>query len=234
MLSGCASSPGGAPAEAAPAEPVRTVQQVALLPVLSPAGLYSGNRNLALPHWVTAIDNRLKTQSFSSAMEQTRQAMGPEMRRVLVNELTAQGYEVEMLDAPAPPADDPSAIDYTTLPASKPILHVWFEYVGMYSSAFSANYLPQVNVSAYLVDAKAVDDPLLHETYYYGADARGEQYWSLPSAPKYRYATFDAMIANREEVAEGFQVGVGAVAQRIARELRSRFGDPKAATTASR
>ncbi|MCW7540028.1 hypothetical protein OOT46_19510 [Aquabacterium sp. A7-Y] len=228
LMSGCGTSQNLAP------EPKIVLSKVAVLRVDPPGELYTRNSNLVLNSTggllgagVQALDTSYKSRTFNQKMEEYRLSSGKKMTSALIEELARQGFDVELIDGPKGPPDDPDNVDYTKLPTRNPVLHVRFDAMGMYSSQTSLYYLPQLNVSAWLVMPGSESYPF-EEGFYYGADSRGEKYWSLPSDDKYRYGTFETLVNSPDSVAEGYDAGIRAVAKRIGEQLRSRFDRPAA------
>ncbi|WKB51375.1 hypothetical protein [Eleftheria terrae] len=218
FLGGCATS---SVPDHSPKPPLK---RVAVLPVLPPGQLSTENRNLMVGWGVAWLDNRYKSSVFAEKMSEMSATSGRKLTTALMEQLSKQGFAPELAESPPAPPDDPGHVDYARLATPLPVLHVTIQDMGMYSSKLSLYYLPRINVWAGLMKPKSEDD-LFSEDFYYGADARGEKYWSLPSDAKYRYATFEALMARPDEVVEGFDRGIQALAERIAEQLRQRF-DP--------
>lgn len=224
FLAGCATKAEGPPA------PKPAVHHITIIPVDSPGTTYSQNRNLAagflFPAWIQWLDNKWKTEQFAEQMKQTMLGLGPTMTAALVEQLTHQGYQVDVLEQVPRYAEHPDEVDYSKVQTEGAVLHVWFEDVAMYSGQASRYYVPRVNVSAYLT-FPAAEESLYYETIYYGADSRDQStYWGMPAHQDYKYETFDLMVSRPEHVSEGFSVGVRTVAEHLAQEFRRRFDGP--------
>ena len=162
-----------------------------------------------------SIADRVKSKDFNARMETVRTGMGPKMTTALLAALNARGFDVQMMEGVDRPPDSPDDIDYRKLPGTDPVLHVYFDEVGMYSSRFSLDYVPRVNVKARWVRAQS-DDEIYGETINYGADSSGEKSWSVPADPRFKWPSFDAITQQPELVAAGYDAAVDAVAERIA------------------
>ncbi|MDL9998620.1 hypothetical protein QTI24_08420 [Variovorax sp. J22P240] len=217
-LAGCASGP---------AEPKPEIRRFTLIPVASPLHVSTANKTLALPLVpaliVSSIDNRWKSARFDEKLASVRKAMGEKMTAALLKELAAQGFEVTLLENVHRPADDPDAIDYKRLPTREPVLHVTFDEVGMYAGRLSIDYQPKVNVSAQLWARPGDKAWLVSETFFFGADSSGDDDWSAPADPKYRYPDFDTLMSKSDEVAESYDVAIQALAKRVASQLRAQL-----------
>lgn len=202
------------------------IEKIAILAVNSPDKLYTENRSplsmLLIPGWIEPLSNWQNTKDFNLKMEESRLGLGKKMSSALMKELTNEGYKVEFIAGPKGPPDDPESVDYTQLETDGPVLHLWFETVGMYSGKTSVDYTPRVNVSVYLVRPKD-EEYLYNETLYYGADSRGEDYWSIPADPKYKYRSAAALLEKSSEVAESYDVAVTKIAQHLAKEFKKQF-----------
>ena len=213
VLGACGSQPSKAPL------PFRAI---ALIPVASPASIYTENRMLpiALPLVIaSSISNKGKSAAFSQRMDSVRQRLGPRFTAMLTEELKAQGFTVNMLGGFERSPTDPDDIAYAKLPTHDAVLHVWFSDVSMDSSRLSSEYVPRVNVDAAFYPQKSAPDDALSFYYRYGTDASGDKPWSIPSADKYRYPNFDALISRSDDVAEGWEAGLREMAKRLARSL---------------
>lgn len=197
-------------------------KKIAMLPVENPSTLYTQNRSILgdtlLGALVQGAVNQRQSTLFAQKIEEKRTTMGEEMTQALVEELARAGYEVDLIKDARGPAEDPADIDYKTIATDAPVLHITFDRVAMYSSRLRSDYEHQINVSALLLTAKE-EEYLYDEALYYGAESKGEQYWSIPSDPKYRYANFDELVARQDEVMEGFSAGIRALARHIGKEF---------------
>lgn len=209
LLAGCSS----------PRKPPENITQVVLLPVAPVEKLYTENKGVPLGVLWQSLADRHKSTVFTGSMEATRNSMALALTTALLKELKASGFDAKLLEGVARSPDSPDNIDYTKLPTAHPVLHVYFEDVGMYSSRFSLDYVPRVNVTADLVrpgDKKS----FYSDTIYYGADSRGESPTSIPADPRYKWASFGALIEQPKDVSDSYTAAVAAIASRIAANLR--------------
>lgn len=213
MLVGCA-------APSAPPEPKPHVARIRVLPVMPIERLYTDNKGIPVGVLWQAIADRVKSNDFTQRMESTRLGLGPKFTAALVESLKAEGFEASVMEGVERPPKSPENIDYTRRPAGDPILHVYIPELRMYSSRFSLDYIPRVNVSALLMRAQS-DDAIYSESLYYGADSRGTASWSIPADPRFKWPSFSALVERPEVVAESYEAAVSAIAHRIAANIRA-------------
>jgi len=90
----------------------------------------------------------------------------------------------------------------------------------MYSARFSLDYMPRVNLTAYLA-YPASGDEVYSEDIRYGADADGDTPNDIPADPRHRWTSFNEMYAQPQQVAYSYDTAVEALAARIARNIRA-------------
>ena len=212
LLSGCASR--AKPVDAPP------ITQVMVLPVAPVKKLYTENKGIPVGVLWQGLADRIKSNAFTESMEVTRNAMALALTTALLKELNGSGFDAQLLKGVARPASSPDDIDYPKLPTVLSVLHVYFDEVGMYSSRFSLDYIPRVNVTAHLVRPQD-EDSIYSETVYYGADAGSKASRSIPSDPQYKWPSFDALIQQPREVSDAYGAAVAAIASKIAVNLRT-------------
>ena len=191
-----------------------------VLPVAPVKKLYTENKGVPLGVLWQGIANRNKSTALTDSMEATRNTMASALTNALLKELNGSGFDAQLLEGVQRPPASPDDIDYPKLPTVLPVLHVYFEEVGMYSSRFSLDYIPRVNVTAYLVRPRN-EESLFSETIYYGADAGNKASRSIPSDPQYKWPSFDALIQQPKEVSDAYGAAVAAIASKIAVNLRA-------------
>jgi hypothetical protein len=181
--------------------------------------MHTENKGMPLGVLWQSIADRIKSSDFNERMETARKDMGPKLTTALIRQLTAQGYEAQTADGTA---GRPRGInvDESKLPPTDAVLRISLNEVGMYSARFSKDYVPRVNLSAYLVRGQT-EDSLYSETLYYGADASGEASWSVPSHPDHHWSSFNELFDRPQEVAQSYDYAVDALAAKIARNIRA-------------
>ena len=194
--------------------------QVMVLPVAPVEKLYTENKGIPVGVLWQGLADRIKSNAFTESMEATRNSMALELTTALLKELNESGFDAQLLEGVARPASSPDDIDYVKLPTALPVLHVYFDEVGMYSSRFSLDYIPRVNVTAYLVRPRD-EESLYSETISYGADAGSKASRSIASDLRYKWPSFDALIQQPKEVSDAYGAAVAAIASKIAVNLRT-------------
>ena len=225
LLLACLLTLGGCAARK-PATPRPIFKNIAVVPVTSPASVYTENRMFAAPILpaliATSVANRAKSRDFDQHMDKARRSLGPDFTQILVDALRAKGLSAYAWDAMPRDPKAPDNIEYSKLPTDDAVLHVWFNDLAMDSPRTSSDYLPRVNVDAYFFPSRAaVDD---HQTYFYfryGADAGGQKPWSIPSDAKYRFPSFDALIERSNDVEASWQEAMREMALRMAEAIAS-------------
>lgn len=96
-----------------------------------------------------------------------------------------------------------------------------FYDVDMYSARFSRDYVPHVNVGAYLVRPRSWGD-LYDATIYHGADSSGNSLTSVPADSRYRCSSFDEIIGKPQDVAASYDDAVNASAVKIPKNIRAK------------
>ena len=215
LLAGCARSP------VTPVEPP-PVTRIWVLPVMPIAKLHTENKGIPLGVLWQSLADRIKSSDFNERMEAVRKDMGPKMTAALVRQLNAQGYEAQVLEGVPRPASSPEDIDYSRLPPTGHLLHIYFNEVGMHSARFSMDYVPRVNLSAYLI-APVEQGTVYGETLYYGADSSGNASWSVPANASHRWSSFGELVEKPQEVARSYDEALEALAAKIAQNIRQQF-----------
>jgi len=212
LLVGCARSPV-VPVQQAP------VTRVVVIPVAPIDKLHTENKGIPFGVLWQSIADRIKSSDFNERMEAARKDMGPSLTMALVRQLTAQGYEAQAAEGTPGQPTRPD-IDESKLPSTDAVLRIYLNEVGMYSARFSKDYVPRVNLSAYLVRGQT-EDSLYSETLYYGADAKGEASWSVPANPDHHWSSFNELFEHPQEVAQSYDYAVNALAKKIAQNIRT-------------
>jgi len=213
LLSGCARSPV-VPQQQAP------VKRVMVVPVTPIDKLHTENKGIPLGVLWQSVADRIKSSDFNDRMEATRKDMGPKLTAALVRQLAAQGFEAKVVEGASSRSAE-SAIDESKLPPTDAVLRIYLNEVGMFSARFSKDYVPRVNLSAYLVRGET-EDSLYSETLYYGADATSEKAsWSVPANPEHRWSSFSELVERPQEVVQSYDHAVDALATRIAQNIRA-------------
>lgn len=215
LLVGCARTPV-VPMPQAP------VTRVMVVPVAPIEKMHTENKGIPLGVLWQSVADRIKSSDFNDRMEAARKDMGPKLTAALVRQLVAQGYEAQMVEGVSGRSVE-SAIDESKLPPTDAVLRVYLNEVGMFSARFSRDYVPRVNLSAYLVRGET-EDSLYSETLYYGADATNEKAsWSVPANSDHHWSSFNELVEHPQEVAQSYDHAVNALATRVAQNIRAQI-----------
>jgi|GEM_PF-1736282 hypothetical protein len=213
LLVGCARSP----VASMPQAPVTRVMVVPVAPIDK---MHTENKGIPLGVLWQSVADRIKSSDFNERMEATRKDMGPKLTAALVRQLAVQGYEAQVVEG-ASERPTQSAIDERKLPPAHAVLRVYLNEVGMSSARFSRDYVPRVNLSAYLVRGET-EESLYSETLYYGADATNEKAsWSVPANSDHHWSSFNELVEHPQEVAQSYDHAVNALATRVAQNIRA-------------
>jgi hypothetical protein len=217
-LLGCASKRPSPPLE----RPY--VHRIAVVPATDPPTLSLENRTgvMYLAPIVgigTMLDSKGKAQRLNQDPKLRSLGLANKLTRPIVDALRRAGYEVEVLDALVRPAKDPDDIDLDKLPVgADAILQLRVRDAGLYSGAFSNDYVPRVNVDGKLV-ARGGDDDIYDERLYYGVDPGPSAHIDIQPDLRHAYPTFDALMDHVDEVGAALQTGTDALAQLMAQQL---------------
>ncbi|RTQ31926.1 hypothetical protein EJP69_24935 [Variovorax gossypii] len=202
-----------------------------VIPVTPITKMHTENKGIPLGILWQSLADRIKSSDFDKLMETARRDMGPKLTVALVRELIAQGYDAQVLEGVVRPANSPDRIDYSRLPTTDPVLHIYLNEVGMYSARFSMDYVPRVNLSAYLL-RPSNEDEIYSETIYYGADSNGNTSSSIPADARHHWSSFNEMYEHPEQVSQSYDVAIDALAAKIAANIRAQTAPPpRAAVT---
>jgi len=151
-------------------------------------------------------------------MRGEQMAMGQKMTKALLEELPRYGYEVELIERAPGKADDPDDIDYTRIHADGAVLHVWIQDIGWILRYGEKTTSPPDRCGDSYIPTD--ERPMYEEWLYYGSEAKEGKNWSVPGQPRYRFAGFEEMLSNPDQIVENFDDGIRATAQHAGREFR--------------
>ena len=199
------------------------IKRIAIIPASNPT--WFSFQNAAPPvgypfqFWVNKLDSKSKAKIFNEGLHSPAITLGDDVTEEVATALRSYGYAVEILQGLRRPADSPDTVDYDKIATdADAILHLWIDEVGVYSSAMSTLYVPRVNVVGEMW-LKGREDTLYNEEIYYGVDARKGKAWAIVPDPKYAYPTFDAVMANIENVRTAFATGASEISKRMSEQI---------------
>lgn len=169
--------------------------------------------------WVNKLDSKSKAKLFNDKVNAQPAALGTDLTEQVVASLRDRGFTVEILDRINRPPDDPDNVDDDKVTTdADAILHVWISEVGLYSSGYSRNYIPRVNVSGKLF-VRGQEDNVYDEDLCYGVDAKKGKEWAIQPDAKYTYPSFDAVMTRIEEVRSSFADGTREISARMSGQI---------------
>jgi hypothetical protein len=200
-----------------------TIKRIAVIPASNPRWYTFENAappiGYPLQFWVNKVDSKSKAKRFNDKLNALPSELGTDLTQEVVAALRAYGFTVEILDGVARPADDPDNVDYDKVSTgADAILHLWISEVGLYSSQLSLKYVPRVNASGKLF-VKGRDDNVYDGDLYFGVDAKKDKEWAILPDAKFAYPTFDAVMANIDDVRSSFATGILKISERMSEQI---------------
>jgi hypothetical protein len=164
-----------------------------------------------------------KTDKFSERVWYPLLGSSEEMISLIRAELEKSGYSVIKLSGQhprqAPEDDDDDGRDYSSITTdADAFLDVSFVRVWYLSPGGSSVYRPWLLVRARLISAQD-KSRLYAQEFSYGGDT-GTSERHIPSAPRYSYKDFDALMDRADEAKEGLTAGFKPIAMQIAGAIR--------------
>ena len=204
------------------------IHRIALLPVEAPVRLRTEDRTLTEPFMPPpehlSADDRQRRSLASEKMGCIRDSLGVKLTAALRGDLETAGFKTSLIDSVKRLPNCLEAVDYKALPTCEAVLHVAFTEVGMATSAWSSDYGPRVNARACLLAHPDATDWLASDHFFYGADASGDTFFSVPADPQHCYVDSNALIDRVDEMPQVYDLAVQAIAKRVAQHLCARFG----------
>ena len=206
LLAGCASAPNIEVDRAAATQ----VKRVAVLGIHEPTNVTVMNIGGAAGAFgligglIQGGTNADHSKQFAEALKQQKQSLSEPMLAAITQSLKEDGFEVTVAADQKPKlAADGKSDDYTDVHVdADAILSVWFGVVGYMSAPNSTHYEPWVLIKARLLDAKTKKD-IYFKTFCVGYKMKIENAVMLPADPKYRYKSFDDIMAHTSDAAAG-------------------------------
>jgi hypothetical protein len=216
-ITGCASS------SKAPAQP-KVVKSITLIPVLPPENLSTENKGLPLGAVLIAytIVNKNKSVEFDALYSDYRKNMGAKLTDAVAKELTTQGFKVQLATEAEATRDKDGEIDYKKFMSHDTVLDLGYSDVGMFSGRVTQYYLPMMNTYA-LLSKPSTKEYLMDEKYYYGAQANKDESWSIPSDPKFNFASFNDLVEKPDAVRAAYDEGIQKMAKQLAKDFAKKL-----------
>jgi len=225
LLSGCASVPNVEADKAATTQ----MKRVAVLGIREPGNVEVVNIGGAAGAFgligglIQGSTNADHSKQFVEALRKQKQSLSEPMLAAVTQSLKEDGFEVTVAaDLKPKLAADGKSDDYSDVHVdADAMLSVWFGVVGYMSSPYSSHYEPWVLIKARLLDAKTKKD-IYFKTFCVGYKMKIENVVQLPAGPKYRYDSFDDLMAHTNDAAAGLVDCAEIVAKRIGSDLKAK------------
>lgn len=216
-LAACASRP--------PAEPVAkpVVRKIAVVPATDPRDLSLDSRSaigllVPIAGLAALAYSKSRQAELNLAISPATLGFAEPFSRQVAQGLAQAGFEVQMLDGVARPADDPDGVDLTSLGAgADAVLHLRVTSFGLYAG-LAGRYEP-VLVTYGLVNTKPDNQYLTQAELHYGAHARKGKDWAIEADPAYAYADLEEVKRRADHVRQGFLAALQPSAERMVRQL---------------
>jgi hypothetical protein len=206
--------------------PKPTIRSIAVIPATTPLKYTVDGRslsqNIAIPVGVLFADSRRreKEQQFTSRMPDASFAPGEQYTAAIAQGLRDLGYRVEVLENLPRDPEDPDDVDVAKLShTADAVLHLYIREIGVHSRPTGRNYVPRL-VAAGRMSAKNYPKDLYYNIMYYGYDADPSDSWtSIIADAKFRYAEFDDVLKNLEQLRSAYSGAVQAISQRMPTQI---------------
>lgn len=200
------------------------IKSIAIISATTPAAFSLGNANAVEFLFPVAgtlfyLDGRAKSKVFNEKFLAEPSTLAANFSEQVASALRGYGYQVQILEGLARVPGDLDDVDYDTISTdANAVLHLQFRDVGLYSPRSSTSYLPRVNARGTLF-IKGRDDYLYDQDVYYGVDARPGNSWAIAADEKDAYPTFDAVVANLDDVRRTFAAGATEISRRMSAQI---------------
>jgi len=225
LLSGCASAPSIDVDRTAATQ----IKRIAIIGIHEPANVQVANLGGAAAGFglvgglIQGATNADHSKQFVATLRERKPTLSAEMLRAIKQSLEADGFAVTVaLDQKPKLAADGKSDDYSEIHVdADAILAVWFGVVGYMSPPSSTHYQPWVLIKARLLDAKTKSD-IYYKSFCVGWKMKIKNAVMLPADAKYRYGSFDELMAHATEAATGLVSCEEITANRIGLDLKMR------------
>ncbi|HZZ19498.1 MAG TPA: hypothetical protein VFE25_09020 [Opitutaceae bacterium] len=208
----CASLCGCASVESVDAsrDTVAKAKKVTLLALREPPVVhvvnFGGAASLfgAVGGLVQGLTNAEHSKTFVAKLVSMKVTLKGPLQDSIVSALQKDGYQVSVdtTQYPVKTADGKSD-DFSNVNVdSDAIMAVWITHEGYMSSATTTHYQPWVVIRVRLIDARTKKD-LYFKTFMVGYEMHIDNAVKIPADPKYRFSSFDDLMARMPEAVAG-------------------------------
>jgi len=223
LFSGCVSAPSVDVDRTAATH----IKRIAIIGIPEPANIQVANIGGAAAGFglvgglIQGATNADHSKAFAVPLRQRKPTLSAEMLSAIKQSLEADGFEVTMaLDQKPKLAADGKSDDYSEIHVdADAILAVWFGVMGYMSPPNSTHYQPWVFIKARLLDARTKSD-IYYKSFCVGYEMKIKNAVMLPADEKYRYGSFDELMAHATEATTGLVDCEEVTAKRIGLDLK--------------
>lgn len=156
---------------------------------------------------------------YATAVGERTATLAPDMMAALADALAQGGYEVVTPETEIIVAEGGDDVDLSSVQTdADAILAVWFTRVGYVSPPGSTSYQPWVVVKARMVDARSRGD-LYFKTFSAGYDMRVSNSVYIEGGERFRYGSFDDLMARATGSVDGLFSATRAIATHVSADL---------------
>jgi hypothetical protein len=204
------------------------IKRIALLPIGEPQNVQVVNIGGTAGAFgligglVQGTTNVEHSKKFVEAVKSLKPTLSEALTSAMIQGLKSDGYDVVIVSGQKPKlAADHKSLDFSDIKVdADAILAVWFGVVGYMSSPYSTHYEPWVAVRAQMVDAQAKKD-VYFKLFCIGYKAKIENSVPLPADPRYRFTSFDDIMAHSGDAFHGLVDCAEIAAKQISSDLKN-------------
>jgi hypothetical protein len=167
---------------------------------------------------VAAADMQVKSGKLTSAIDVKETRVQERFADKLKARLNKAGYETVVVVLPKGTTLD-QGLAQAKLKARGDAVVVVELYAGYWAAGPSTDYFPRMVAKVKTFDAKS-DKVLYEDSISYGYAMPQAQTVHLASEPAYRFGSIDTLVADPVKTRQGLYVGVDALVEQIANDLR--------------
>jgi len=168
-------------------------------------------------------DNQASSSQYASALATAGFALSPSLVAGLRAALACDGYQTEYVEDPAASGRMNTRVDHAGVSAdSDAILQTTYQFAGYFSRTMLSDYVPLVEVSIRVVDAKTGQEIDVERIAATVPQESTVAHSTGASTPRFTYASARDLIAQASASSQGILDAQGIVVSRIAR----RFAKP--------
>lgn len=204
------------------------IKRIAVLGVREPANIQVANLGGAAGAFgligglVQGATNADHSKQFAAVLTQQKISFSETLLSAVEKSLKEDGIDVTLARDQKPKlAADGKSDDYSDVHVeADAILSLWFGVIGYMSPPNSTHYQPWVLIKARLLDAKTKKD-IYYKTFCIGYEMKIKNAVLLPADDKYRYSSFDELMAHANDASAGLVNCAGITAKQIGLDFKN-------------